>query len=239
MSAWTGCSNGCGAGLQYRTVVCKDINSNTVGDTYCSVAGAKPATQQACQGVTSCGYSWAVGGWSACSNNCTGGYQTRDVYCRRTDGSIVADAYCGGKPNTVQQCSNPSAPECAPKETPTHYITVGSFAYSTVVGSFMNWGYSAGRAGGISPSISPLNGLMMTNGDNIGRHQNYKWCMNYASYGKCSAPARYFKIISTGEEYSLNSNVYFGGSCNLCSGEISSLSRPIPPNGTVLPVIFR
>ena len=105
MSAWTGCSNGCGAGLKYRTVVCKDKNGNTVGDTYCSGAGAKPATQQACQGVTSCGYSWAIGGWSACSDPVNGGYQTRDVYCRRTDGTIVADAYCGAKPNNIQVCS--------------------------------------------------------------------------------------------------------------------------------------
>ncbi|HHP5493017.1 TPA: thrombospondin type-1 domain-containing protein, partial [Aeromonas veronii] len=111
-SAWGGCSNGCGTGTQTRTVVCKAKNGVTVSDTYCSSAGSKPTTSQPCQGVTSCGYSWSVGGWSACSNNCSGGYQTRDIYCRRSDGSAVPDSYCGGKPAAIQQCSNPSAPEC-------------------------------------------------------------------------------------------------------------------------------
>ncbi|EKP0310271.1 thrombospondin type-1 domain-containing protein [Aeromonas veronii] len=115
MGAWGGCSNGCGAGTQTRTVVCKNKTGTTVSDAYCSSAGSKPTTSQPCQGVSSCGYTWGMGGWSACSDNCNGGYQTRDVYCRRSDGSVVPDAYCGGKPPAIQQCSNPSAPECQPK----------------------------------------------------------------------------------------------------------------------------
>ncbi|MGN5048576.1 thrombospondin type-1 domain-containing protein [Aeromonas sp. 23P] len=112
MGAWGGCSNGCGTGTQTRTVVCKAKNGVTVSDTYCSSAGSKPSASQPCQGVTSCGYSWNIGGWSACSDNCNGGYQTRDIFCRRSDGSVVPDSYCGGKPAAIQQCSNTSAPEC-------------------------------------------------------------------------------------------------------------------------------
>ncbi|MGN5048512.1 thrombospondin type-1 domain-containing protein [Aeromonas sp. 23P] len=100
MSAWGGCSNGCGKGVQTRTVVCKNKTGATVSDVYCSSAGSKPATSQSCQGVTSCGYSWAVGEWSACN----AGYSSREVYCRRSDGTISSDSYCSVKPDTVKKC---------------------------------------------------------------------------------------------------------------------------------------
>jgi hypothetical protein len=129
MGAWGGCSNGCGTGTQTRTVVCKNKTGTTVSDTYCSSAGSKPPTSQPCQGVSSCGYAWNVGGWSGCSDNCNGGYQTRNIYCRRSDGSVVPDAYCGGKPAAIQQCSNPSAPECVKiwRYTPTIRCGVTSY----------------------------------------------------------------------------------------------------------------
>ncbi|MGN5048511.1 thrombospondin type-1 domain-containing protein [Aeromonas sp. 23P] len=100
MSAWGGCSNGCGTGTQTRTVVCKAKNGVTVNDAYCSSAGSKPATSQPCQGVTSCSYSWAVGEWPACN----AGYSSREVYCRRSDGTISSDSYCSVKPDTVKKC---------------------------------------------------------------------------------------------------------------------------------------
>lgn len=112
MGEWGGCSNGCGTGTQTRTVVCKNKTGTTVSDTYCSSAGSKPPTSQPCQGVSSCGYAWNVGGWSGCSDNCNGGYQTRDIYCRRSDGSVVPDAYCGAEPASIQTCHNPNDSSC-------------------------------------------------------------------------------------------------------------------------------
>ncbi len=127
MSAWGGCSNGCGAGVQTRSVVCKAKNGTTVSDINCSSAGSKPPTSQPCQGVSSCGYAWNVGGWSGCSDICNGGYQTREVYCRRSDGSVVPDAYCGAEPTSIQACHNPNDSSC---------VKYGSWAYTGVAEYF-------------------------------------------------------------------------------------------------------
>ena len=61
-------------------------------------------------------YSWAVGGWGACSASCGGGVQYRTVTCARNDGVTVADEVCskldGAKPATSQACSTQSCISC-------------------------------------------------------------------------------------------------------------------------------
>lgn len=41
-------------------------------------------------------YSWIYSGTGACSVSCGGGTQWVDYYCRRSDGTSVADSYCAG-----------------------------------------------------------------------------------------------------------------------------------------------
>jgi len=225
MSAWGGCNNGCGAGVQTRSVVCKAKNGATVSDTYCSSSGSKPATSQACQGVSSCGYSWSVGGWSACSDNCNGGYQTRDIYCRRTDGSVVPDAYCGGKPAAIQQCSNPSAPECKPIEQPTHILGMGTATIGSggpTIHLRTGWAPANGYTinGSISPAVSgDVGGIEIIweigppKGRVCVRSKKVSWPGGSACGGK---PLSSVKFLSTGQTF------VFGNSpenmtCSYCS----------------------
>ncbi|HHP5494509.1 TPA: thrombospondin type-1 domain-containing protein [Aeromonas veronii] len=246
MSAWGGCSNGCGTGTQTRTVVCKAKNGVTVSDVYCSSSGTKPPTSQPCQGVTSCGYSWSVGGWSACSNNCSGGYQTRDIFCRRSDGSAVPDNYCGAKPAAIQQCSNPSAPECQPKEEPTHIVTVGRYSFSGVLGGAgsvdgyfkPNYTSQNDRAGALQPDLNTTSAVATYSVNPA----EYKWCVGswgaYGSYGP--RPYGTIKIISTGQQYDLGSQVRLSGTVMLhCGQNVQSSLYPRPPIGSIVPVILR
>ena len=39
-------------------------------------------------------YSYKYGNWSACSENCGGGTQTRTATCTRSDGRAVSDTFC-------------------------------------------------------------------------------------------------------------------------------------------------
>ena len=52
-------------------------------------------------------YSWVPGSWSACSVNCGGGIQTRDISCTRNDGIIKSEKFCSDitKPITQQSCN--------------------------------------------------------------------------------------------------------------------------------------
>jgi hypothetical protein len=86
--SWGTCSNS----AQTRTVVCKNSNNVTVGDTYCS--GSKPTTTQSCTS-----YSWYRGDANTCGNTCN---TTREVVCKNSSGQVVTDSYCtSSKPSHV------------------------------------------------------------------------------------------------------------------------------------------
>lgn len=113
--AWGACSvTTCGqTGTQLRGVSCVRSDSAVVAESFCSGAGAKPATSQSCS-ATACPvnytYSWQIGAWGACSVTACGqtGTQSRSVICKRNDGVTAADASCGSKPAVSQACSTPS-----------------------------------------------------------------------------------------------------------------------------------
>jgi LruC domain-containing protein len=103
-TAWSSCSTTCGGGVQSRNVTCVRSDGVTVADTFC--AGAAPASNQACTDVSSCSYAWYTSAYSACSGLCDVGTQSRTVYCKRSDGAQVADAFCGGAaPASSQSCA--------------------------------------------------------------------------------------------------------------------------------------
>ncbi|MFA5125971.1 MAG: right-handed parallel beta-helix repeat-containing protein [archaeon] len=94
----------------YRKWTC---NSPGTGQSNCSSSNSTQVkivcgTGQTCSNgacVSSYTYSWQTGAWSSCSVSCGAGSQTRNVYCKRNDGTKVADSYCSGtKPGTSQAC---------------------------------------------------------------------------------------------------------------------------------------
>lgn len=139
-SGWSSCSNSCGSGTQSRTVYCRRSDGAQVSDSYCS--GSKPARSQNCQAYNGCTYSWQTGSWGSCTGgsgtwqysawtptsgcgtvtqsrtascvaNANSASRTRSVTCRRSDGTTVADSYCGGgKPASSGACTPTSGFSC-------------------------------------------------------------------------------------------------------------------------------
>lgn len=86
----------CGQTTRTRSVTCLRSDGGQAADTQCDAAGRPSASEQV-QDTSACQYSWvqtSFGQWGAC----IGGTQTRPVTaeCRRSDGSVVAAALCGG-----------------------------------------------------------------------------------------------------------------------------------------------
>lgn len=104
--SWGGCSVSCGGGYQYRTVTCRRSDGVNMPDAACAGV-SKPATSQSCNTHSCYSYSWYTGSWgSSCSAYCGSGTYYRSVYCRRSDGTQVSDAYCdGSKPSTSTSCT--------------------------------------------------------------------------------------------------------------------------------------
>ncbi len=133
------CNASCGNyGTQTVDVYCERQGGTRVADSFCSGAGAKPATSQSCYGGACYSYSWYTGGWSSCPSNCTAGTQTRTVYCRRSDGAQVGDSYCsGGRPSSSATCDRASccnrSMTCTPY--PSGHVCAGSCGGHYVYGT--------------------------------------------------------------------------------------------------------
>ena len=113
MGSWGGCDASCATGPtgnQSRTVECKDVNGNTVDDSYCAAHTTKPPLTQTCS--VSCTYQWNNGNWGACDAGCTAtvsyGNYNRSVWCSVVgSGVTVGDSYCnsGTRPASTQACT--------------------------------------------------------------------------------------------------------------------------------------
>jgi len=87
------------------------VNTTATGTGTCTVtaynAAGSTASRSANLSVTPpYSYGWASGGWSTPSA-CGSTTSTRSVWCQRSDGASVSDAYCGGgKPSSSQSATN-------------------------------------------------------------------------------------------------------------------------------------
>ncbi|CAM9577648.1 unnamed protein product [Lampetra planeri] len=57
------------------------------------------------------GYGWSHGSWGPCGKECSGGFQTRTVYCS-SDNEVLPDAYCAGdiRPASNRSCNTDPCP---------------------------------------------------------------------------------------------------------------------------------
>jgi len=98
------CSNTCGAGTQTRTATCKRSDGTIMTGTDANLCGT-PETSKDCTGTSSCVYNWIYGSFGECSNTCGAGTKTKTAICKRSDGTTVADSFCG-TPETSQDCED-------------------------------------------------------------------------------------------------------------------------------------
>lgn len=151
VGGWGGCSVTCGGGTQWRSVVCKRSDGQSLADGYCTKYGqAKPAVSQSCNTHQCYTYGWAVGGFGGCSNSCGGGAQYRDVWCQRSDGARVDNGYCGGgMPGNSQGClvCNCGFNDSAYCAAYAKYLTAtrgGSWSEQSARNNIRQQGYSPG-----------------------------------------------------------------------------------------------
>ncbi|WP_422513518.1 thrombospondin type-1 domain-containing protein [Sphingomonas sp. 3-13AW] len=99
VGGWTDYNSHCSASAtRTRDVGCYRSGDNVfAGDQYCIDRGmAVPARSETTGVYDGCGYNWQANGWSAPAPACGASTQTRTVWCQRSDGTTVADAYCNG-----------------------------------------------------------------------------------------------------------------------------------------------
>lgn len=101
---WGRCSEKCGGGKQTRAVKCVDARDRIVDDGRCP-KDQKPAAKRACN-KQSCGFGWHTGPWGACSAECGGGTERREVQCRDGEGQPVGRWQCRGRrPTRWRPCN--------------------------------------------------------------------------------------------------------------------------------------
>ena len=102
------CSVTCGKGTKSRRVYCRDAQKRHVSDEYCRHR-RKPKTHKSCR-FSLCP-SWRPSSWSACSQTCGQGEQTRSLYCKRGS-KIVSSTLCSTPaPSARKTCQTRPCPQ--------------------------------------------------------------------------------------------------------------------------------
>ncbi|KAK6639908.1 hypothetical protein RUM43_008184 [Polyplax serrata] len=111
---WSGCSVTCGTGVQTRGHWCQ-IDNKVIDRSYCYGETA-PVTQKKC--VMLCP-SWSFSKWGQCSVTCGEGLRRRSLFCKTTEGKVVDDTFCRGKPKPPEkEMSERCGGICPPKHYP-------------------------------------------------------------------------------------------------------------------------
>ena len=84
------------SGTETRSVTCVGSDGLVYANSYCA-ASTQPTTSQSCTIPSSCfPYQWQYSAWSACSETCDGGSQSRSATCFwMTSPPVQADGQCG------------------------------------------------------------------------------------------------------------------------------------------------
>ena len=93
-----------------QTVTCRRSDGTTVSDGNCDPS-TRPTTSESAAVYSGCSYEWISGAWNDPGASCTASErQTRDVTCRRSDGTTVSDGSCdaGSKPSTTRNVTDHS-----------------------------------------------------------------------------------------------------------------------------------
>lgn len=93
---------GCGETTETRYVSCRESSGRTVGLDLCDQA-EKPLSEQlaAAPSYATCTYEYTVGAWET-TQTCGSSLRTRDLYCQRSDGTLLVNPdFCGNDPLPV------------------------------------------------------------------------------------------------------------------------------------------
>ncbi|XP_033633733.1 ADAMTS-like protein 1 [Asterias rubens] len=106
---WGDCSATCGQGEQEKVYVCINLSTSQVEpDSSCEQN--KPEYERRKCTMATCPPLWQADPWQPCSRTCSGGIQTRNIYCvERAPNNMmmrVDDDMCyGSKPHPQQRCN--------------------------------------------------------------------------------------------------------------------------------------
>nr|XP_033779969.1 ADAMTS-like protein 4 [Geotrypetes seraphini]XP_033779970.1 ADAMTS-like protein 4 [Geotrypetes seraphini] len=96
---WAACSSSCGPGVQHRPISCRQVYANRttmVHPQRCAHL-EKPNATQPCHLRVCSHWEFSVN-WSSCSALCGQGQRTRNVRCVSSQGDMVSDRECNGRP---------------------------------------------------------------------------------------------------------------------------------------------
>ncbi|ELV09874.1 Papilin [Tupaia chinensis] len=152
---WGECSVSCGAGVRWRSVMCRGDEGSLLHATACSLEDQPPLTEpcvrEDCPSLSD--QAWRVGIWGLCSKSCSSGTRRRQVVC-----ALGPPSHCGSlqwsKPADAEPCNtqpchlpqahepaltNPTREHLPPQHRSQHVVTsvslfTRSFVLPTVQG---------------------------------------------------------------------------------------------------------
>ncbi|XP_027624907.1 LOW QUALITY PROTEIN: papilin [Tupaia chinensis] len=115
---WGECSVSCGAGVRWRSVMCRGDEGSLLHATACSLEDQPPLTEpcvrEDCPSLSD--QAWRVGIWGLCSKSCSSGTRRRQVVC-----ALGPPSHCGSlqwsKPADAEPCN--TQPCHLPQEVPS------------------------------------------------------------------------------------------------------------------------
>lgn len=189
--AWSDWSTTCGPATHTRTASCLRSDGATVVDTGSGQCSSTKLTSEGQTIVSGCSYQWFTGPW-AVTPACGATDESRQVYCRRSDGTKVSDDQCTGtRPDTNRGAAdgtvNYAACTFAWKTSAWSAIPAGTCGYTTRTRTI-----SCARSDGADaaatqcPSSKPITSTRSLSYAGCG----YDWRQSGYSLGKCTNHAQ-------------------------------------------------